>query len=254
MMRLTAILTTRSMALGLVCIAFPVLSADPKGTLSPLRVQNVCGAREPGAHAPDTPDDNVGRVVIRSVLTESGQAPVLIDLDCVYHWTDGALGLPSWLYYRDNGFRPGTWSCKFEAAILQTGRSYSPSDMPTKTVERTTLNQPQLEGWHGSFEMRLADRQFTLSSANNGLGIDVGGFPGNLTLLCPAAIKNWSSPSEAIGALFAKKPLASMKDCKIRVVNSPTGRTKTGLCDGFVTIPGYWVEESPRTPAEPPVK
>lgn len=217
----------------------PAEEPRPKGPLVPLRIQNACGGRAPGQSAPAQQDDDVGRVFIHSVLRESGWSPVLVKLDCRYHWTDGAPGLPDWLQLRDRSYRPGTWSCKFNASLVHKDIA----SLPTVALDVNELNQPGLEGWQGWFNITLSARQFSISSANKGgLGIDVGGMPGRLTFKCPLDVNQWRTPTEALSAVLFKEASSTMKDCTIRVENGPTGRVKEGRCDGSVDVPGFWVE------------
>ena len=212
----------------------------PRGKLVPLRIQSACGARAPGRVPPDKPDYEVGRVFIHSVLSEPGYSRVLIELDCTYHWTNGAPNLPEWLQLRDRLYKPGTWSCEYRGQYLQK----SLASLPVAPFVMTTLNQPALDDWHGSSDISLGKRRFSILP-----DIDVGLMPGALTLTCPIDVNQWDSADEATTQVLLRKSTTKMKDCRIRVENGPTHRVIEGHCDGTTEIPGFWVEEPPPAPA-----
>ncbi len=218
----------------------------PRGKLIPLQIQSACGARAAGRVPPDEPDYEVGRVFIHSVLSEGQDSgKVLIELDCTYHWTDGALNLPSWLSLRDRFYRQGSWSCKYNGHYLWK----SLAALPLTPFVVTTLNQPGLEDWQGWFDISLGKRGFSILPANKqGLGMDVGLMPGWLTLTCPIDVGQWDSATEAKTQVMQQKSTNTMKGCRIRVENKPTHRVAEGRCDGTTEVPGFWFE-APVPPA-----
>jgi len=223
--------------------------------LKPVQIANACGGTPAGRSAPESSLSPAGNLFIQTVLREqptstnpvAGSDAWILWLNCKYHWTDGAKGVPNWLELRDTGYRKGTWSCDVRSSrvSLQPDSLRTGGMTPILPVSVVTLNQPALENWDGWFDIKLDSKTFTIkSSARGGLGFDIGPFPGELTLSCPTDNSRWETWSDAINRLqqdIMDEPLANpMSQCSVIFENLPTHRRLKGACSGATTLPGLW--------------